>query len=131
MASYEDKNGKSKKPPKPKDAPFVFINYNLSTKDKEWLQACDAELEFPVKGMLDLVQEGYKLSISADPKNNSFIASLTDREPTSGFHNHCLTGRGATPFDAWVSLAYRHFVVGQGSWANLTTDSDGKPSKYS
>lgn len=106
---------------------FGFVNYDLTVQDKEWLSSADVEAEFPAQLIDQLVLEGYKFSLSYDERNSCCIASLTDRQPGSAFDNQCLTGRGATPDDARVSLFYRHFHVAQGDWGvfgSLSSTSD-------
>jgi hypothetical protein len=131
MAKYSDKNGKSRKPEKPHERPFTFINYRLSAEDQEWLRACDTGVDFPLTHLLVLVEEGYKFSLSNDSKNSTYVASITDRLPNSEYQNYCLTGRGASPLDAWVALAYRHAVVGRDGWGQFIVLDENEPPKYS
>lgn len=109
---------------------FRFVNYSLSQKDKEWLAAADLDAEFPLSSFGDLVTAGYKLGFSLDDKNNTYVASITDRSEGSAFYNACLTGRGATPLDAWFSVCYRHLVVAQGDWAVFHQAGDNEPSRF-
>lgn len=103
---------------------FRFINYNLTTTDLDDLAEYDLETEFPLERSLELVAEGYKLSFSNDERNQSFICALTDKRESSEFFNACVTGRGATAYDAWCALAYRHFVVAADGWAALGDSPD-------
>ena len=100
-----------------KDRPFTWINYDLSSKDKEWLSSADVASEFPAGMEYDLVVEGYKFSISLDARNSCFIASITDKDDKSPYYNHCLSGRGSTPAHARTSVLYRHVVLAQGDWS--------------
>lgn len=95
---------------------FRFINYDLSSEDKEQLKSMDCAFEFTTEVVEGLVQEGYKYSLTYDPNNHSFIASLTDKSPGSDFINACLSGRGSSAANARYSLLYRHLVVSQGDW---------------
>jgi hypothetical protein len=104
----------SAKSPEPK---FRFLNYTLTKEDLDELRSLDLEAEFPRTLVDELVLEGYKFSLSHDARNATFVASITDRAPSSAFQNACLTGRGSTPATAWYSLAYRHFVLATDDWS--------------
>lgn len=131
MSSYADKNGKSK--PKKKvtpDVKFRFVNHTLTAADKEWLDAADLAAEFPASSVDELVTSGYKFGLSHDQKHNTFVASLTDREPTSPFFNACLTGRGSTPADARYAVLYRHLQLASGDWSVFDTGDGGSPGRF-
>lgn len=107
-----------------------WINYTLTQQDKERLQdksLVDELLRFSVD---DLVFEGFKFSLSRDEKNSCFVASLTIREGDSSSPSRCLTGRGATPADARVSLLYRHLVLAQGDWSFFSQNPMGSDDLY-
>lgn len=131
MGSLSKTNGKSKPPKERKnEREFEFVNYTLTSADKEWLERADCGAEFPLDSVLELVHEGYKFSLSPDVKNASYVASITDREQASEHFNRCLTGRGATPIDAWHALAYRHFVVARDGWHVFASSGNALPSRY-
>jgi hypothetical protein len=109
---------------------FRFINYDLSKADKEWLASADLDAEYPLALVCDLVAEGYKFGLSFDDRNQSYVASLTDRSESSTFYNSCLTGRGATALDAWCSLAYRHLHLAQGDWTMFNQSGNREPSRF-
>ena len=120
--------GKSKGQSNAKSQGYKFINYRLSAQDERNLEAMDVAVEFPLTLALDLVAEGFKLSINSDPKNHSYVASLSDTNPSSAFYQHILTGRGSTPIDAWIALAYRHYVAAEQDWSNICV-VDGSDSR--
>lgn len=125
-------NGKSKpkKKERTSEAKFRFINYHLSKKDEEWLEAADLDTEFDFSLVRGLVEEGYKFSLSNDERNHTFVASITDRQEGSPFYNACLTGRGSTPLDAWYALAYRHLVLAQMDWSFFGDGSNGPAARF-
>ena len=131
MADGPKQSGRKKREGNGKEPEFRFINYNLTTADAGNLEAMQVDVEFPVELMFALVHEGYKVSISLDARNNCCVASITDKRAGSGFFNCCITGRGGTPIDAWVSVAYRHFVVGDDGWEALDNSPDRSTLKYS
>lgn len=112
------------------DSGYRFINVHLVKADEEWLSACDAQTEFPLSAIFDLVQEGFKVSFNEDSRNSSFVASLTDTREDSSFYKHILTGRGATSADSWLSLAYKHYQIAEGDWHNIASEESGKPSRF-
>lgn len=119
------KNGAGKR-----DWGITWINYDLTSADKEWLSSAELDVELPASLVDDLVMEGYKFSISSDARNNCFVASLTDKFTGGAFENHCLTGRGATPAAARVSLLYRHVVLAQGDWAFFNQPARSKDELF-
>lgn len=124
--SEKSKNGvKNAATPK-----FGFINYRLSRDDVSALEALDCDAEFPYGLIDEFVLEGYKFSSSYDEKNQTCIASLTDRVSGSAYENKCLSGRGATPADAWHALCYRHLVLAQSDWAFFGSSDDSETPRY-
>lgn len=109
---------------------YRFINIHLVKADVEWLEKADCEAEFPLSRIFGLVQSGYKFSLNEDAKNLSFVASITDVRESSPSSKHILTGRGATPIDAWFALAYRHFVLAEGDWTNIMSEASGDSSRF-
>lgn len=109
---------------------YKFINVHLVKADTEWLEKADLSHELGIERVLGLVQEGYKFSLNEDPKNLSFVASLTDKRPGSPSANHILTGRGATPIDAWYALAYRHYMLAEADWTNIMSEASGDSSRF-
>lgn len=115
------RGGKASKP----DAfpEYQFINVSLSKADKVRLSALDSSEEFPVHRVLDLASEGYKFSIKEDTKGGGYLASLTDGREDSRCFKCILTGRGSTPFNSWVSLAYRHYTMLERDWSTELYDT--------
>lgn len=127
----KSKNG-AKKNGTARDKPeFRFVNYDLTVQDKEWLANADTLAEFPSELIDDLVMEGYKFSLRLDERNQCCVASLTDVRVGSPFENSCLTGRGATPTAARVSVFYRHLVLARGDWSFFAAAAAGEPEIYS
>lgn len=109
---------------------YSFLNIRLSSQDEKNLAAMDCATEYPIQRVFDLAHQGYKLSVNFDAKNQSFVASLADNDEHSPFYKHILTGRGATASDAWYALAYRHFDLAQGDWANIASASTGEQRRF-
>lgn len=100
-----------------------FLDYTLTTKDKEWLQTADLSLEFPPSRWDGLLETSYKYSQSYDYRNHTYIASLTDREPKSPTYGYTLSGRGISPALARYSLAYRHWILCGEDWTFFLRDN--------
>jgi len=98
---------------------FGYINYELTAKDKERLEALIPEDEVTLEDIYGLVTSGYKFSLSEDEKHKRFVAALTDKSPDSAFWNQCLTGSGASAADATFALLYKHRYACDGDWANF------------
>lgn len=109
---------------------YKFIQHKLTTRDMSELEALNGGAEWPLARVLDLVAEGYKVSFSPDFNHMSIVVTATDKQEHSEFYKHTLSGRGATPLDAWHSLAYRHYVLAAGDWSYFGLQSDSEPSKY-
>ena len=108
----------------------TFITYRLNDADKEWLEKSDLVSAFPIHRLIDLAQEGYKVSISPGRESKSAIVSLTDVEPSSPFYRHTLSGFGTNVIDAWYSLAYRHLVLSKGDWSCFGDTSKTDVSRF-
>lgn len=130
MGTLSGTNGRTKQASKSSPPSFRFLNYSLNRKDIEWLEASDVDVDLPDTLVDELVTQGYKYSLSYDAGNVTYVAAVTDRSPDSAFQNVCLTGRGATPRDARVSLLYRHYVASAEDWAVLDSGSTATRNKY-
>lgn len=128
-----DRQQKSRKAPKSQPALEYgkYITYDLQAHDREWLHAADLQTEFPDSVLDDLVSSGYKYSLSPDPTHHRFIATLTDKDPTSPFAGYSMSGSGATPTAARYSLLYRHCYLAQGDWSFFETVGVGGDSNFS
>lgn len=99
----------------------MFIRCELDKSDKE------AVLKYDPKGVESwdivsrLVDDGYKLSISADKAHNCVGAYLTSPKQSDGSPQLCLASRGPDIFGALRSLAYKHAIKLDGDWKNGTS----------
>lgn len=109
---------------------YKFINVPLSSDDKSRLEDMLAQRSFPIDQILDLVQQGYKVSLSHDSKNSSFICSITDSDENSPAYKCILTGRGSSALNAWYAVCYRHMVLLKGDWTSNVPDDNATPSLF-
>lgn len=107
-----------------------FLDIPLSQAAREDLSGYDLEVEFPYDLVEALVTEGYKFSLTFDGRNQTYIASLTDRLPESPWQNTTLSGRGSTALNARCALLYRHLVMADGDWSTLNPDEARPPADF-
>lgn len=100
-----------------------FIEYDLTSNDRQILRDEYSESDFGYDLVEDLIHQGYKYSCSFSEASSCFIATLTDKRKDSQFLRTSVSGRGATIAHSRMSLLYRHFVVAQEDWHIL--DSSG------
>jgi len=93
-----------------------FISLQLTADDSRRLESLVEGGKLSLDMLLDTVREGLKLSFSRDSKNDTFVASLSSAPTEIRTHYVILTGRGHTPADAALSLAYKHFVLTEEVW---------------
>lgn len=103
-----------------------FLNVRLTDEDKQALGAGANNVEEILDTAFRLVDEGYKLSVSLDAKNHSYLGSITLKQ---GGVSKVLTGRGSTAINALASLLYRHVVLLRGDWSNYE-QTDSRPGDF-
>lgn len=106
---------------------FWKVTVNLSANDKRRLGGLDLEAEFVLKDIFSAVEQGYKFSMSYSQKNDTYIATLTDKADDSPSKNGVLNGYGATPINSFASLLFKHRYILEGDWRSYKPDdsSDG------
>jgi len=105
---------------------YRFINVALGTQDAEKLEALISSGELGIEYILELAAQGYKCSLGSDKEHQRYVATITDKSPDSPFRNAGITGSGATPIDAWHSVAFKHYVLGSEDWTNFASPSSSK-----
>lgn len=93
-----------------------FVNVDLTDADREVLRTDQTPFEDYWEGILDRMCAGYKLSVSRDHKNDTWIASLTCNHPADANRGYTLTGRGGSWTNAVIALAYKDRVLLRGVW---------------
>lgn len=99
---------------------YNFIRYSPTVQDKAAVKTFIASGVDPMSALMDILENGYKLSLSFDAKNDCFIASLTCNATADTNFKSILTGRGADPTTAIYWLAYLHFHRFDGVWVEDT-----------
>jgi len=110
---YVKPNGKSK----PKRAAWQgFVDIDLGPDHKDAIRDLSTD-PLDVMGLVaELVEEGYKVSLSNDSAHNSYICAITQTDPGQPNAGYTLSGRGSTLEKAINSVAYKHFTLADGGW---------------
>ena len=95
-----------------------FVNVELAEQDKAVLRAQETPFEDYWDGVIDRMVNGYKLSVSRDHRNDTWIASLTCNHPADPNKGYTLSGRGGTWMNAVTALAYKDRILLQGNWTS-------------
>lgn len=93
-----------------------FVNVDLTASQKDDLRKVVDSGALSLDNVFDAVYEGLKFSCRRDAANNSFLATFTWQGNGQGQLSVVLTGRGANPANATLSLVYKHLVICQGAW---------------
>ena len=105
-----------------------FVNVSLSKEQKLLLMKWDSTGELTSDAITRLVQDGYKLSISADKAHDCVGAYLTEGSIVAGGRKRCLGARGPDFFGALKALAYKHLIVLATEWGELDNTADPNSS---
>jgi hypothetical protein len=74
----------------------------------------------------DLLASDYKLSMSFDAYNDTFVISLTGKPDNAHNAGKILTGRGKSWFLGLMSMLYKHHVLFKGgAWVSDSASDDG------
>jgi hypothetical protein len=98
-----------------------FLRVTLTDKQKEAAKSADVFSGFEEWGG-QLLQQGYKLSLSWDAENSVFYSTLTQTGEESPWRGWALSGRGPTPEGALKMLFYKHFTVLKEDWAKASSE---------
>lgn len=94
-----------------------FVQCELSDLDKQHVRELLAAGETAWEYLLALAVEGYKLTLSFDHGNSSWVASLTCKRSSDPNVGLTLTARGGTVVGAMVALFYKDDAVLKRDWA--------------
>jgi len=125
--------GNVKMPPKSatkskNSQPIEFLNWELTKEEKSAAKAYDLSIPDVFKALERLVDDGYRVSIKRDDYHKSTNVSLTEPAPSGGGVARCIVSRGPTVVDAARVACFKHFVLLEGDWGNIsaaTLEGDG------
>ncbi len=112
----EDVDSKPKRSKNRFDSNLKWFNPTLNSSDLEYLEAAGDKLVGLVLSLLDEIRDEERLSFKYDSGSGRWLALLFaggDDDPNTGY---ALSVRGATAFDAAVTLAYFHLVRFKQVW---------------
>jgi len=95
-----------------------FVNCELTAEDKATFKVWDVDFGDAFDLLVGRVTEGYRLSVSHNKKNDSFIASLTGSEDCGDNAGYTLSAFGKDIATAMRVLAYKDGFILEGVWDN-------------
>lgn len=95
-----------------------FAKVELSDSDKEAFGEWELIDEDVFVLMADLLNTGYKLTLSYSDQNNSYNAALTCKDIASPNKGYTLSGYATSWYQALRVVLYKHVVVTGGNWSN-------------
>jgi hypothetical protein len=101
-----------------------FVNVVLSKDQKTELLKWDVKGEVTFDVISKLVDDGYKLSISADKAHDCVGAYLTSPGNGGVDRKQCLSARGPDMFGAFRSLIFKHAIILEGDWGSVENDGE-------
>jgi len=103
-----------------------FVECHLGEKDKVQVRQAVERLDELMDGFERLIQNGYKVSIAVDDRNDNYGAYCTIKDPNSPNYPYMLVGRGPSAVGAIAALLYKHTVMLDGMWASEVERTQGK-----
>lgn len=95
-----------------------YLNLRLTEEQKDQFEQYMLERAAEVCDRTDeLLVVGFKISITFDAENDSYIASLTGALlPSMPDTLFCATARAETLARSWLLLVFKHFEIADGDW---------------
>lgn len=103
-----------------------FVQLELVEADKPAVRALRDDPERLADNVYGMVDDGYKLSISYDTGNDSYVFSATGKREAGRNAGLTLTGRGGAIVSAMAALWYKHDTLLQRDWSNAATKTGKK-----
>lgn len=106
-----------------------FVNVELTDTQKPLVKALMTQGDHLWTVVWDLIDAGYKLTMSNDPSHNSYNVSMTCRVPKDPNNGLTLTGRGGTVLGAMASFVFKHETILEGRWDTIGSNTPRKPDQ--
>lgn len=103
-----------------------FVSFTLSAEQKAQLFSWDEDGVRSLITAENVVNSGWKLSVSYDKSNDSHICSITSPKPDGGGRAVCLTSRGPTFIDAIRSMAFKVEVIWDQNLDTIVANATGQ-----
>lgn len=101
-----------------------FVNVSLAKDQKENLKKWDIKGELTFDNVTRMIDDGYKLSISADKAHDCVGAYLTSPSSPNGERKRCLSSRGPDFFGALRALMFKHLIILEGDWGSAAESGE-------
>jgi len=96
-----------------------FVDVQLTDADKASLAEGHFEAGDAFQFVEEMVEDGYKVTLSQDTAHSCYIAAATGRLPDDPNNGYTLTGRGPDVIGSLACLAHKHIIICQrGAWSN-------------
>jgi len=103
-----------------KYTPVVFVRCSLDKDQKDQFLAWFEESRNIILNYVgEMLSEDYKLSLTADIQNNSFICSITCKAASSPNHNCCFSSRHSDCHTALALAVYKWLHILPENWSTL------------
>lgn len=96
-----------------------FVNVDLTADQKTAVKALALDASAVWAVIFDLVDGGYKLTITYDRANGAYVVSMTAKAAQDVNAGLTLTARGGSVQGACASFVYKHSVVLEGDWTSV------------
>lgn len=94
-----------------------FVVAELSEKQRADLSMQSLTLEVLENTLIEVVQAGYKVSVSWDKDNSCYLALMMPAETTHDNAGWILSARSSEPVKAIKQLFYKHFTLLKEDWS--------------
>lgn len=106
-----------------RDAWRGFADIPLTEENKAEIKDMSVFAEDLLGIIADMVNDRFKLSFSADVRNNCYVVAATGKAPGDANENLTLTGRGPSLEVAINVLWFKHAMIAeQGAWENVSKE---------
>jgi len=102
-----------------------FVNVEIPEAQKDQVKSLRNKPDELWRVILDLVENGYKMSVTCDQKYSLYNLSLTCKNPKDVNNGYTLSGRGGTLLGAMASFVYKHATILEGAWADAGSKAPG------
>ncbi len=103
---------------------FVFVE--LDSVQRKDVKVWDESFEHTDKCLSNLALAGGKISVSFDIRNDTFIASYTEKKVEGGRRARCLSARAPGMTDAMRVLAYKIEIVLGGDLSTMEVQAEAR-----
>jgi len=101
-----------------------FVDIDLSERDRSELEVFVTPGQVDIEAFLvQIIEDGYKFSLSGDFEHNSLIATMTGKAEGCENKGFALSGRGPDAHSAMIVLWYKHTVLANwGKWTDQAAE---------